>query len=299
MSTPIQCLVSWKERKKIVSTNGHTLEDVLAAVKATDFGDAATTGRIEIYNAQFKAYVDPPRNHIFCDGSEIRIITDEAMPHACSANELLVVSPELEPSSTQPFHRSDYRLPPLPLDIKVAIGNTELGRVSSRTKSRIVSWLSHHLMNFIVYPGRLYEIAAKALVVEYPVLRDTIGTGWTTSIPYDDHDEDVLMGHLEFMSKEISRRAPDLQKLSESMKQTRSSRRSWMKDTLPTTAEILEKYPALGNVEVLHEEFTAITGIKMEKKAVGIFQQLWTQDSGATKNSPFNKGPGEGARGGA
>lgn len=59
------------------------------------------------------------------------------------------------------------------------------------------------------------------------------------------------MGHLEFMSKEISRRAPDLQKLSESMKQTRSSRRSWMKDTLPTTAEILEKYPALGNVEVV------------------------------------------------
>lgn len=48
MSTPIQCLVSWKERKKIVSTNGHTLEDVLAAVKATDFGDAATTGRIEV-----------------------------------------------------------------------------------------------------------------------------------------------------------------------------------------------------------------------------------------------------------
>lgn len=35
------------------------------------------------------------------------------------------------------------------------------------------------------------------------------------------------------------------------------------------------------------------------KKAVGIFQQLWTQDSGATENSPFNKGPGEGAREGA
>ncbi|KAL3198772.1 hypothetical protein MRX96_044279 [Rhipicephalus microplus] len=66
----------------------------------------------------------------------------------------------------------------------------------------------------------------------------------TTSIPYDDHDEGVLVGHLEFMSKEMSKRAPDLQKLSESMKQTRSSRRSWMKDTVPTTAEILEKSPA-------------------------------------------------------
>lgn len=186
MSTPIQCLVSWKERKKIISINGHTMEDVLAAVKATDFGDVASTGRIEVYNAQFEAYVDPPGNHVFCDGSKIRIITDEAMPHACSTNELLVVSPELEPSTTQPFHGSDYRLPPLPLDLKVAIGNTELGKVSSRTKSRIVSWLSHHLMNFTVYPGRrLYEAASKALVVEYPVLRDTIGTGWVSEIFYD------------------------------------------------------------------------------------------------------------------
>nr|XP_037274352.1 uncharacterized protein LOC119167045 isoform X1 [Rhipicephalus microplus]XP_037274465.1 uncharacterized protein LOC119167134 isoform X1 [Rhipicephalus microplus]XP_037289097.1 uncharacterized protein LOC119182067 isoform X1 [Rhipicephalus microplus] len=301
MSTPIQCLVSWKERKKIISINGHTMEDVLAAVKATDFGDVASTGRIEVYNAQFEAYVDPPGNHVFCDGSKIRIITDEAMPHACSTNELLVVSPELEPSTTQPFHGSDYRLPPLPLDLKVAIGNTELGKVSSRTKSRIVSWLSHHLMNFTVYPGRrLYEAASKALVVEYPVLRDTIGTGWeakevygkrkpqdsaiaaqtkrqrrvTTSIPYDDHDEGVLVGHLEFMSKEMSKRAPDLQKLSESMKQTRSSRRSWMKDTVPTTAEILEKYPALGNVEMLHEEFTAITSIQMEKKLLEFFNNF-------------------------
>ncbi|XP_075736722.1 uncharacterized protein LOC142776636 [Rhipicephalus microplus] len=275
MSTPIQCLVSWKERKKIISINGHTMEDVLAAVKATYFGDVASTGRIEVYNAQFEAYVDPPGNHVFCDGSKIRIITDEAMPHACSTNELLVVSPELEPSTTQPFHGSDYRLPPLPLDLKVAIGNTELGKVSSRTKSRIVSWLSHHLMNFTVYPGRrLYEAASKALVVEYPVLRDTIGTGWTTSIPYDDHDEGVLVGHLEFMSKEMSKRAPDLQKLSESMKQTRSSRRSWMKDTVPTTAEILEKYPALGNVEMLHEEFTAITSIQMEKKLLEFFNNF-------------------------
>ncbi|KAL3244591.1 hypothetical protein MRX96_018684 [Rhipicephalus microplus] len=76
------------------------------------------------------------------------------------------------------------------------------------------------------------------------------------------------------MSKEMSKRAPDLQKLSESMKQTRSSRRSWMKDTVPTTAEILEKYPALGNVEMLHEEFTAITSIQMEKKLLEFFNNF-------------------------
>ncbi|KAH7948771.1 hypothetical protein HPB49_002141 [Dermacentor silvarum] len=28
------------------------------------------------------------------------------------------------------------------------------------------------------YPGRLYETAAKALILEYPALKDTIGTGW-------------------------------------------------------------------------------------------------------------------------
>lgn len=48
MSSPIQCLVSWKERKKIVSISGHTMEDLFAAVKATDFGDVASIGRIEV-----------------------------------------------------------------------------------------------------------------------------------------------------------------------------------------------------------------------------------------------------------
>uniref|UniRef100_A0A224YST7 Uncharacterized protein n=1 Tax=Rhipicephalus zambeziensis TaxID=60191 RepID=A0A224YST7_9ACAR len=318
MSAPIQCLVSWKERKKIVSISGHTTEDVLAAVKATDFGDVASTGRIEVYNAQFEAYVDPPDNHVFCDGSKLRIITDEAIPLTSSTNETLVITPEFDPSSShQPCNGRDFRLPPLPLDLKVAIVNAEIGKVSSRTKSRIISWISHHLMNISVYPGRLYETAAKALVVEYPVLRDTIGTGWdswkvsiqykfgylrrtldtvpavqaakeafgkrkhedsavaaqtkrlsrvTTSIQHEEHDEDVLKGHMEFMDKEMSRRSPDLKKLSQSMKETRSSRRSWMKDGKPTTAQILEKYPALSNAEMLHEEFTAITGIDMEKK---------------------------------
>ncbi|XP_049524773.1 uncharacterized protein LOC125946228 isoform X2 [Dermacentor silvarum] len=172
MSTPIQCLVSLNDRKKIISICGHTKEDVLAAVMATDFGDVASNCRMEVYNAQFDAYVDPPDGHVFCDGNKIRLISNEAIPRTCSTSETLVVTPGLCPLS------SDYRLPPLPFDLQVAIGNTEAGKVSSRTKSRIISWLSNHLISISVYPGRLYETAAKALILEYPVLKDTIGTGW-------------------------------------------------------------------------------------------------------------------------
>ncbi|KAH7941160.1 hypothetical protein HPB49_010508 [Dermacentor silvarum] len=112
MSTPIQCLVSLNDPKKIISICGHTKEDVLAAVMATDFGDVASNCRTEVYNAQFDAYVDPPDGHVFCDGNKIRLISNEAIPRTCR------------------------------------------------------------------YPRRLYETAAKALILEYPVLKDTIGTGW-------------------------------------------------------------------------------------------------------------------------
>ncbi|KAL1473025.1 hypothetical protein MTO96_038985 [Rhipicephalus appendiculatus] len=56
------------------------------------------------------------------------------------------------------------------------------------------------------------------------------------------------------MDKEMSRCSPGLKKLSESMKPTRSSRRSWMKDWKPTTAQILEKYPALSNAEMVAQK---------------------------------------------
>ncbi|XP_037518390.1 uncharacterized protein LOC119395182 [Rhipicephalus sanguineus] len=88
----------------------------------------------------------------------------------------------------------------------------------------------------------------------------------TTSFQHVDHDEAVLKGRMDLMVKEMSRRSPNLKKLSESMKQTRSSRSTWMKDTKTTSAQILEKYPALANAEMLHEEFTALTGIEIEKK---------------------------------
>ncbi|XP_049516943.1 uncharacterized protein LOC125942710 [Dermacentor silvarum] len=71
---------------------------------------------------------------------------------------------------------------------------------------------------------------------------------------------------MDFMVEEMSRRSPDVKKLSDSMEQTRSSRRSWIMEKQPTTAEILEKYPVLSNAEMLHEEFTAVTGIEMETK---------------------------------
>lgn len=123
----------------------------------------------QVYYAQFDAYVDAPDGHVFCDESKIRLISNEAIPCTCrcvtklrsfrqtvkltdflvvfSTNETLVITPGLGLSSSS---ESGYRLPPLPLDLQVAIGDTEARKVSSRTISRIVSWLSNHLITISV-----------------------------------------------------------------------------------------------------------------------------------------------------
>ncbi|KAK8766600.1 hypothetical protein V5799_006619, partial [Amblyomma americanum] len=93
----------------------------------------------------------------------------------------------LAPSSSEPDKRLFtvqqplYELPPIPLDIKADIEGTTLGEVSSRTKNRIVSWITAHFLTIDWYPGKFYEPAAKALVLKYPVLRDTIGTGYVST----------------------------------------------------------------------------------------------------------------------
>ncbi|KAG0441700.1 hypothetical protein HPB47_015883 [Ixodes persulcatus] len=46
-----------------------------------------------------------------------------------------------------------------------SIYNAEVGELDCKTKSRIVSWITTHLRAIALYPGLLYESAAKALVL--------------------------------------------------------------------------------------------------------------------------------------
>nr|XP_037284034.1 uncharacterized protein LOC119176781 [Rhipicephalus microplus] len=341
-----QYLVSFQGRKKIISARGPTEADILEALKTTDFGHSLQACRIEVYNVRHDEFVDPPAGHVFSEKDKIRLVCSENFLMSCSTTDKVTAvhegslpktleSNEQSPSQQLACCENDYRLPPVPLDIKDAIERTQPGKVSSHTKSRIVGWIANHLMTITVYPGSLYEAAAKSLVLEYPVLRDTIGTGWDSwkvSLKYkfaymrkslctvpavqaaraaygkrkdleestntkrhchvivdlsqhvaSQHDEATINSHIDYMVKEIKRPIPDMQKLGDSMEQTRPSRQKWMKEMRPSTADVVLKYPALAKAEMLHEEFIALTGVNLEKKvlefitdrfAVGIVELL-------------------------
>ncbi|XP_049515717.1 uncharacterized protein LOC125941891 isoform X2 [Dermacentor silvarum] len=280
-------LVSFRDRKKLLSAHGQTEADLLEALKRTDFGYALPTCRIEVYNARYEEYIDPPAGHVFSDKDKIRLVCNENLQMYCSTSDKVTVVPggslpeNGESNGQQPSQQltctdGEYKLPPVPLDIKDAIDRTEPGKVSSKTKSRIVGWIANHLMTIRVYPGSLYEAASRALVLEYPALRDTIGTGWTADLSQHvaaQHDAATVNSHVEFMMNEVKRPNSDMIKLRDSMLQTRPARQQWIKEMRPPTGDVLNKYPALANAEMLHEEFTALTGVKLEEKILQFINQ--------------------------
>ncbi|KAH7985786.1 hypothetical protein HPB49_026269 [Dermacentor silvarum] len=289
-----------------------------------------------VYNARYEEYIDPPAGHVFSDKDKIRLVCNENLQMYCSTSDKVTVVPggslpeNGESNGQQPSQQltctdGEYKLPPVPLDIKDAIDRTEPGKVSSKTKSRIVGWIANHLMTIRVYPGSLYEAASRALVLEYPALRDTIGTGWDSwkvSLRYKlgymrkslctvpavqaarvaygkrkdtqeslnnkrhchvtadlsqhvaaQHDAATVNSHVEFMMNEVKRPNSDMIKLRDSMLQTRPARQQWIKEMRPPTGDVLNKYPALANAEMLHEEFTALTGVKLEEKILQFINQ--------------------------
>ncbi|KAK8765490.1 hypothetical protein V5799_031901, partial [Amblyomma americanum] len=135
---------------------------------------------------QHDAKTPESKGHTFSDGDKINLVgtsssDEQNLPLETGTDDGPLV---LAPSCSEPDKRLFtvqqplYELPPIPLDIKADIEGTTLGEVSSRTKNRIVSWITAHLLTIDWYPGKFYEPAAKALVLKYPVLRDTIGTGY-------------------------------------------------------------------------------------------------------------------------
>ncbi|XP_075735603.1 uncharacterized protein LOC142790021 isoform X2 [Rhipicephalus microplus] len=282
-----QYLVSFQGRKKIISARGPTEADILEALKTTDFGHSLQACRIEVYNVRHDEFVDPPAGHVFSEKDKIRLVCSENFLMSCSTTDKVTAvhegslpktleSNEQSPSQQLACCENDYRLPPVPLDIKDAIERTQPGKVSSHTKSRIVGWIANHLMTITVYPGSLYEAAAKSLVLEYPVLRDTIGTGW-------DSWKVSLKYKFAYMRKSLCTvpavqaaraaygKRKDLEESTNTKRHchvTRPSRQKWMKEMRPSTADVVLKYPALAKAEMLHEEFIALTGVNLEKKVL-------------------------------
>lgn len=319
------CLVFFKDRKKVVQIGGERRkEDLIAALRGTDFEDATKGARIELYNTRFETFVDCPESHVFADGDKIRLVTEEVnipilscTPDNTSDSDEALPQAALQAAGSSQAAPTcfalDYQLPPVPFDIKADIDNARFGELPKKTKSRIVSWIATDLRTRSLYPDKLYEMAARALVFTYPVLRDTIGTGydsWKVQFQYkmgnirkdmgtipavqaarekfgrkrsapesssqtkkqcrlisdevNTESLESLNGHICAMQAEVKRRTPDIKKLSDSMKKTRPARRKWINECAPTTAAILQKYPALTLGEMLHQEFQEITNVDLD-----------------------------------
>ncbi|XP_077498027.1 sterile alpha motif domain-containing protein 3-like [Amblyomma americanum] len=259
-SAPIECLVTWEGRKQVLFVGGDRKKsDVINAAMLADSWASLQCDRIEVYNSRFDTYVDVPEGHTFSDGDKINLVgssssDEQNLPLETGTDDGPLV---LAPSCSEPDKRLFtvqqplYELPPIPLDIKADIEGTTLGEVSSRTKNRIVSSITAHLLTIDWYPGKFYEPAAKALVLKYPVLRDTIGTGydsWRVAFKFKignirksvDNDPNV-----EEARKKFGRKG-NFQDKSGLKKQCRVPR-----DTLETTVEEVD------GVVAAHVDFMA------------------------------------------
>lgn len=96
------------------------------------------------------------------------------------------------------------------------------------------------------------------------IARHMNGVTWGNS-----EDEDSLAGHMAFMAKEVHKTNPDWMKVAISMECTFNERRRWMTSTQPLVADIVAKYPALGYVQAIHQEFHLLTkhDVAMDLKA--------------------------------
>ncbi|KAL1438047.1 hypothetical protein MTO96_048411 [Rhipicephalus appendiculatus] len=302
----IDCLVTWNDRRKVITVRGQDKSDVIGALSKTDFRSALEGGQIEVYNTRFNEYVEVHEDYTFSDGDKIKLVNDKEAVHVFmffyyfhlspSPEATIRLTPGVTDSQPSSSAEKEYTLPAVPLDIQIEVINVKQGEVSSRLKSRIVTWIANNLRTISLYPRGLYEAAAKALVLKYPQLADTFGTGhdsWKVLFRYklgnirkslepipavqlarqkfgrrsgtsqsedgqvkracrmfpgdiaEAQDETAISGHIDFMSKEVKRRSPNMAQIADSMKKRRSSRRSWIMKELPSTKEIIERYPAL------------------------------------------------------
>ncbi|XP_077523786.1 uncharacterized protein LOC144134843, partial [Amblyomma americanum] len=84
---------------------------------------------------------------------------------------------QAEQSRVTATYSLTYSLPAVPNDIQFSIERHQSGQYF-KARSRVVQWLYHDPCLSTMYPGKLYNEAAQALVSRYPNLADSSGTGY-------------------------------------------------------------------------------------------------------------------------
>ncbi|XP_077511926.1 uncharacterized protein LOC144122256 [Amblyomma americanum] len=123
----------------------------------------------QMFEEDFNVFVDIPEDFEIRDRAKIKVSED------CQVRIADVLD---EPQQAEQSRvTATYSLPAVPNDIKFSIERHQSGQYF-RARSRVVQWLYHDLCLYTMYPGKLYNEAAQALVSRYPNLADSSGTGY-------------------------------------------------------------------------------------------------------------------------
>ncbi|XP_077523207.1 uncharacterized protein LOC144134097 [Amblyomma americanum] len=188
-------------------------------------------------------------------------------PSSSRIGDVLDEPQQAEQSRVTATYSLTYSLPAVPNDIQFSIERQQSGQYF-KARSRVVQWLYHDLCLYIMYPGKLYNEAAQALVSRYPNLADASGTGYDSSrealrfkakserrkiriqqndgaTAPDREDEESIAGHIEGMKSEVQRARPDMAYIIDCMRRTLPTRRKWIGCEDPSVEVAIQKFPAL------------------------------------------------------
>ncbi|KAH7933578.1 hypothetical protein HPB49_014033 [Dermacentor silvarum] len=170
-----KCLVEFREKKIVVNFDESlTRQELLANLQASGVLPNVDSAQLKftVYDEDFKVFVDVSDDFVITD--KLKVQLKEVSEYRVA--DVLDVEVAQMPLQVAPTFMS-YTLPPVPLDIQMAIEKHRAG-MHFEKRQRLIQWLFHDLCSYGMQPGKLYEEAGKALVAKYPSLADSTGTGY-------------------------------------------------------------------------------------------------------------------------
>ncbi|XP_075727907.1 sterile alpha motif domain-containing protein 3 isoform X1 [Rhipicephalus microplus] len=171
-----KCLVEFRDKKVVVNFDGSlTRQQLFDNLRASGVIVNVDTARLRlrVYDEDFSTFVDVTDDFVIKDKFKVQLdeVSEYWVADVLDMVEVARLPPQIGPVSVM------YTLPPVPLDIQMAVETHQRG-MHLEKRRRVIEWLFRDLCSYGMHPGKLYEEAAKALVRKFPNLADCTGTGY-------------------------------------------------------------------------------------------------------------------------
>ncbi|XP_042147523.1 sterile alpha motif domain-containing protein 3-like [Ixodes scapularis] len=151
------------------------------------FPEVKTMDRIliQVLDAELGEFLDWDKETRLAAGSKIKASQltphEQTPPPVASTSEVPEPPPVVQESSSSMLDPRNYVFPPTPKDILHNLSKVQpKSGVSAKLRRRITEWMCFDLFRYTLYPAKLYEHAARQLVLRHTILQDTIGNGHGT-----------------------------------------------------------------------------------------------------------------------